>query len=225
MHFRAAYVFMISVVLLPALAVRTSAAAPESAAGPVQEVMTLEEYLEKGGEEWFLTGKKEYPVQAMMVSKETSVHNDYEVVDYTVTDDGESVILKGTTGELWVSRLPKVISTYTKPDGSAVSAEDFAEKDVFIDLVTIPSSDTNFAMFVPNTVSVTVNTAWGDVLHTNLPNSPHGSGDYLICRVGDDGEPDLSDVWVMNGALFPNNYDTSHLNETEGAADSADSAE
>ena len=181
---------------------------------PGQTVMTLDEYNEKSSREWFLTGKKEYSVQGMMVSKETSFHNELEVTDYTVTDDGVTVILKGTLGEMWASKLPKVISTYTKTDGSKLSEKDFAEKDVFIDLKTIPSPDTNFAMFVPNTISVTVETAWGDILHTNLPNAPHGDGDFLVCRVGEDNAPDLSDVWVLNGVQFPETYDTTHMNET-----------
>lgn len=180
---------------------------------PDQKVMTLAEYLEISGEEWFHTGKKEYRVQAMMVSKETSFHNDLEVTDYTVTDDGITVILKGTADELWTSKLEKVKSTYIKPDGSPVSEADFAEKDVFIDLITIPSPDSNYAMFVPKTISVSVETAWGSVLHTNLPNAPHGDGDFLVCRVGEDGKPDLSDVWVLNGVLFPQNYDTTHFHE------------
>ena len=180
---------------------------------PGQEVMTLDEYLKKGDEEWFRTGKNEYTVQAMMVSKETSFHNDLEVVDYTVTDDGVTVVLKGTSDELWATKLSKVIATYTKPDGSEISEADFAEKDTFIDLVTIPDPDANFAMFVPNTISVTVETAWGNVLHTNLPNAPHGDGDFLVCRVGEDGKPDLSDVWGLNGVQFLKNYDTTHMNE------------
>ena len=171
-----------------------------------QEVMTLEVYLKKGSGNWFLTGKKRYSVQAMMVSKEISFRNELEAADYTVVDDGVTVILKGTVGELWTSELSKVISTYTKPDGSPVSAADFAVKDVFIDLVTIPSEDSNYAMFVPKTISVTVVTAWGNVLHTNLPNSPHGEGDYLVCRIGEDGNPDLTDVWVLNGVVFPETY-------------------
>ena len=183
-----------------------------------QKEMSLEEYLDAGDEQWFLTGKKEYPVQAMMVSKETSFHNDLEVVDYTVTDDGVTVVLKGTVGEMWATSLPKVIATYTKPDGSKLSEADFAKKDVYIDIVSIPSPDSNYAMFVPADITVTVETAWGDVLHTNLPNAPHGDGDYLVCRVGEDGEPDLSDVWVLNGVVFPNTYDTSHLEEWEEAA-------
>ena len=100
-----------------------------------------------------------------------------------------------------------------KPDGSKLSAKDFADKDVFIDIVTIPVHNSNFAIHVPNHVSVTVETAWGNVLHTNLPNAPHGEGDYLICNVGEDGEPSLSDVWIVNGLVFMDCYDTSHMKE------------
>ena len=198
--------FFASLLVFPA--VPAIAEVEDLECGPDQEVMTLEEFLKNSDGKWFLTGKKKYTVQAMMVSKETSFRNELEAVDYTAVDDGVTVVLKGTAGELWTSKLSKVISTYTKPDGSPVSASDFAEKDVFIDLVTIPSDDSNYAMFVPNTVSVTVVTSWGDVLHTNLPNAPHGEGDYLICRAGRDGRPDLSDVWVLNGVLFPENYNS-----------------
>ena len=46
--------------------------------------MTFGEYMEQGKEAWFLTGKNEYGVQAMMVSGETRFHNELEVTDYTV---------------------------------------------------------------------------------------------------------------------------------------------
>lgn len=183
---------------------------------PGQTVMTLEEYLEKSCEEWFLTGKKEYSVQAMMVSDEISFRNELEAADYTVRNDGVTVVLKGTVGEMWTSKLAKVISTYTKPDGSGITEDDFSEKDRFIDLITIASPDSNFAMFVPAGISVTVKTAWGDILHTNLPNAPHGDGDFLVCRADKNGQPDLSDIWVLNGVLFPENYDTSHRIEQTG---------
>lgn len=181
--------------------------------GENQMIMTMAEYLEQSENEWFLTGKKEYTVQAMMPSKETSFHNELEVVDYTVTNDGITVILKGTLGEMWTSKLSKVISTYTKADGSEITEKDFEVKDRNIDLKTKAAPDTNYAMHVPNDISVTVETSWGDVLHTNLPNAPHGNGDFLVCRAGEDGEPDLSDVWVLNGALFPENYETENMKE------------
>ena len=181
--------------------------------GENQMIMTMAEYLEQSENEWFLTGKKEYTVQAMMPSKETSFHNELEVVDYTVTNDGITVILKGTLGEMWTSKLSKVISTYTKADGSEITEKDFEVKDRYIDLKTKAAPDTNYAMHVPNDISVTVETSWGDVLHTNLPNAPHGDGDFLVCRAGEDGEPDLSDVWVLNGVLFPENYETENMKE------------
>ena len=169
-----------------------------------------EDYIAAHAEDFFLTGKTEYAIQGMMVSKDTSFHNDLENVDYTATDDGESVVLKGTVGEQWVAKLSKVLETYTKADGSALTEQDFTEhKDTFIDLKTKAEPDTNFACFVPADVRLTVNTAWGDVLHVNDPASEHGYGDYLVCP-NKDGQPDFSDVWVVNGAIFANTYDTAN---------------
>jgi len=173
-----------------------------------QNDMSLEEYLEKGGEKWFLTGKRAYTVQAMMVSKETSFHNELEVTDYTVNDDGVTVILKGAVGEMWASKLPKVISTYTRLDGSVLSEDDFAAKDRYIDILALPEPDSYYAMYVPLGISVTVETEWGDVLHSNLTGAPHGEGDYIVCRADENGEPDLSDIWILNGVVFSKYYET-----------------
>ena len=191
---------------------------PSNQEEKVQVYLTLEEYLKTGTEQWFLTGKKKYSVQAMMVSKETSFRNELEVTDYTVRDDGVTVILKGAFDEMWTSKLSKAINTYRKPDGSPLTEKDFDQKDIFVDLITIPEPDIYLAMYVPLSVSVTVNTAWGDVLHTNLQNAPHGEGDYLVCRAGENGEPDLSDVWVLNGVIFPEYYDTDDNVRAEDAA-------
>ncbi|WP_294553588.1 S-layer homology domain-containing protein, partial [uncultured Pseudoflavonifractor sp.] len=70
-----------------------------------------EAYIQAHADDFFLTGKTEYTIQGMMVSREISFHNDLENVDYTVTDDGESVVLKGTVGEQWVTKIDKVIET------------------------------------------------------------------------------------------------------------------
>ncbi len=178
-----------------------------------QTDLSFEEYLEQGGEKWFLTGKRAYTVQAMMVSKETSFHNELEVADYTVDDDGVTVILKGTVGEMWVSKLPNVIATYTRLDGGALSVDDFAAKDRYIDILALPEPDSYYAMYVPLSISVTVETEWGDVLHSNLPGAPHGEGDYIVCRASENGEPDLSDIWILNGAVFPKYYETDHISK------------
>ena len=53
-----------------------------------QRQMSLSEYLSETSENWFLTGKKEYTVQAIMVSKEMTFHNELEVVDLVARDAG-----------------------------------------------------------------------------------------------------------------------------------------
>ena len=178
-----------------------------------QNDMSLGEYLERGREKWFLTGKRAYTVQAMMVSKEVSFHNELEVADYSVDDDGITVILKGAVGEMWASKLPNVISTYTRPDGSALSEDDFAAKDRYIDILALPEPDSYYAMYVPLGISVTVETEWGDVLHSNLPGAPHGRGDYIVCRANENGEPDLTDIWILNGAVFSKYYETDNISK------------
>ena len=94
-----------------------------------------------------------------------------------------------------------------------ISENDFAIRDTYIDLITRAEPDTYYAMYVPPDISVTVITAWGDELHTNLPNAPHDDGDYLVCRINENGEPDLSDIWILNGLVFPEYYDTDHMTD------------
>ena len=202
--------FLVIIVVGLVMAVLSGCSANK---GKNQKSLSLTEYLSETNENWFLTGKKEYTIQAMMVSQEKKFHNDLEVVDYVAADDGETVVLKGTRDEIWTSPLSKVIARYKKPDGSGLSKEDFVNKDVFIDIVTIPAMDTYYAMHVPKDIAVFVETAQGDMLHTNLPNAPHGEGDYLICTVGEDGGPNLLDIWDLNGLVFWDCYDTSHINE------------
>ena len=169
--------------------------------------MDASDFISENLDKAFLTGKTSYTIEGRMVSEPTEVYNQLELVSYSVEPDGDSVILTGTLGEEWVSPVEKVVSTYTKEDGSALNAEDFTshlgEK---IKLKTISELGTNFALFVPADTVVRVETAWGDILYTNASEAPHGNGDYLVCNnVG--GSPDLSDVWVVNGAVFPSTYD------------------
>ncbi len=167
-------------------------------------------YISEHQGEAFLTGKTSYEITGRMVSEPTTVYNPLELVTYDVANDGESVILKGTVGEEWVANISKVLSTYTRPDGSALSAEDFTNNlDQEVALKTVAEPGTNYALFVPAGTVVKVDTAWGDTLYTNSGDAPHGEGDYLVCSAVD-GEPDLSDVWVVNGEVFPSTYDMSN---------------
>ena len=163
---------------------------------------SMEDYLATTEYEWFATGKTDYMIQGKMVSQDTEVYNELEDAHYTAQPNGADVILKGTVGEEWVTKLEKVIQTYTKADGSELTAEDFTA-DTYIELKT--------------KLQVEVQTSWGDVLQANRAGVPHGEGDYLVCAVGEDGQPDLTDVWVVNGAVFPSTYDMTNA-ETEPSA-------
>ena len=178
-------------------------AATLSASGPINAL----DYIAENGDRAFVTGKIDYTVKGMMVAEPADIYNELELVSYHAEDDGESVVLEGTVGEQWVTKLPKVLSTYTHLDGTPLAEEDFTScKGSFIDIRTIPDTDANFALFVPADTVVEVQTAWGDILYANASDAPHGEGDYLVCR-NDGGQPDLSDIWVVNGAVFPATYD------------------
>lgn len=105
------------ILLLSLFALTSCAETSDVKDEQAQISMIFEDYMDQGAEKWFLTEKNEYSVQAMMVSKETSFHNELEVTDYTVTDDGVSVILKGKLDEMWVSKLPKVTSAVYHSEG------------------------------------------------------------------------------------------------------------
>ncbi len=81
--------------------------------------------------------------------------------------------------------------------------------DTYIDLKAIPTTG-NFSFYVSANAQLTVNTSRGDVLHVNRIGVPHEDGDSLICAVGEDGQPNLSDVWVVNGAIFDDTYDMTY---------------
>ncbi len=167
--------------------------------------ITVFDDIDKSG--FFPTGKLSYVIQGMMVSRDFPFSNYLEDVAYVAKPNGSDVVLKGLVDELWRSSLDKVIKTYTKEDGSALTAADF-KPDQYIKLKT-KAEGGYFACFVPKVKLVQVQTSWGDTLTANRPEVPHGDGDYLICRAGKDGQPDFSDVWIVNGVVFPLTYDMS----------------
>lgn len=155
---------------------------------------------------FFPTHKTNYMIRGRVTAVRELVKNDLEGTYYE-TQPFEDVILRGVSDETWVAPLSKVLSTYTNADGSPLTAADFLLSR-YTDLYAKPTVE-NFAAFIPVESIVKVNTAWGDVLYANAPGVPHGKGDYLVCRANEKGEPDFSDVWVVNGAIFPHTYDTS----------------
>lgn len=169
------------------------------------EMLTLEDI---NKEDFKPTSKVSYTIEGKVVSKAEEVTNVLEGATYTAEPESD-VILKGTVEELWVTPMEKVLKTYTKVDGSELTAEDF-EADTYITLQTKPGNPV-FAAFVPKDTQVEIQTAWGDTLIANRPEVEHGEGDYIVCDAGEDGQPNFEDVWVVNGKVFETTYDMSRM--------------
>lgn len=159
---------------------------------------------------FFLVAKNAYSVQGKTVSEPTEFVNCFEGTSYRVLPGTGDIILKGPAGELWRAPYEQVRDTYTKPDGSKVRLSDFVP-DIFVNLMTGKTDFDYFACHVPLSVHMRVITAWGDELETNREGVAHGEGDYVVCRKGKDNLPDFSDIWVVNGLLFPHTYILTHL--------------
>lgn len=148
--------------------------------------------------------KKSYVVEVMLPDKPTKVKNFLEGAEYLAQPSEGAVITKGTVGEMWVAKMEKVCKTYKKLDGTALTPNDLTPGR-FIRVKTVQADVFNYAMFVPSPKMFAVQTGWGDVLVTNLPDVPHGKGDFIVCGEKD-GKPDLSDMWVVNGSVFDSTY-------------------
>lgn len=135
---------------------------------------------------------------------------------YTVKD--QDVVLSGTRGELWVTSIAKVQKTYqvsaggqwgnnwskaTQERGATVNGQ-FVLPWIKIRAMGEAASGT-FACFVPLAQKGQIRTSWA-VLNFNAPGVEHGLGDFILCAKGADGRPNLSDRWVVNGAVFADTY-------------------
>lgn len=161
---------------------------------------------------WKRTNKKNYSVYVCMPKIGTHVFNRLEGSKY-VTDNNKRFVLSGTVGEQWVIDAGKLAKTYSFADGTPITPDTLKRKmhGGIIDwtlLKTLQSGGClNWAFYLPaNIINLPVQTSWGDTLLANRPEVSHGIGDFLVCRDAG-GRPNLSDMWVVNGEVFPNTYD------------------
>ena len=154
-----------------------------------------------------------YKVSTVKVHKEGGVFKVINYLEGAVYDicDPDSplspdtkILLLGTVNELWGVPIKKILTQYTKPDGSPLSVSDFKANRP----ITIQSKPSNlcYAAYIPKNTLVRVDTAWGDTLLANRPGVPHGRGDFLVCNADEMGNPALNDTWVVNGNVFSTTY-------------------
>ena len=149
----------------------------------------------------------------------TKIHNHLERVDY-VTDYDLRFVLSGTVDEKWCVTLKQVQKAYTAIDGSEITEEWIKSLPGYnsktgvlgwIDILSRGDATTRWAChFTLENGSTDITTSWGAVLKANDPMVKHGEGDFIICADAG-GKPDFSDMWVVNGMVFPTTYDMSEI--------------
>ena len=162
---------------------------------------------------WKKTHKKSYEVYVCRPSLGAKCTNRLEGTNY-VTDQNKQFIISGTVGETWVIDVNKLAKTYTFADGEPITPDTLSRKcdnNGVMDwwrMKTRADADNNFAFFLPKSIqNFPVKTSWGDTLLANRPGIGHGYGDFLVCTDDGTGRPNLNDVWVVNGEVFPRTYD------------------
>lgn len=167
---------------------------------------------------WAKTQKVSYEIWAVRAQPGQPLHNKLEDADY-VTSESKDIVLSGTVGEQWPVTEGKLGSTYTAPDGSEL---DPAQMQDWTRIKTkADGKPTAFAIRVPGGLKdFPVQTSWGETLYANSSKTPgHGTGDYILASIGEDGKPNLQDMWVVNHDVFVTTYDmTNFAMETQGSA-------
>jgi hypothetical protein len=160
---------------------------------------------------WKRTHKKKYDVYVCMPNAGTSVGNFLEGAKYT-TNQNTPFVLSGTVGEQWVIDFKKLAKTYTFADGTEINGVRLKSKMQggiipWVKLTTRADAGTVWSCHLPTSVkNYPVKTSWGAVLQANRDGVKHGYGDFIMAS-DNGGTPNLKDVWVVNGLIFPRTYD------------------
>lgn len=161
---------------------------------------------------WKRTHKKQYSVYMCRPLPGTKCINKLAGAQ-CITDQRKQFILSGTIGETWVIDVNKLANTYNFADGTHITPETLknkCRKDGQIDWLKLTTKNDvalNWAFHLPLAIkNFPVKTSWGDMLYANRDGVGHLYGDFLVCADAG-GRPNLADVWVVNGEIFPRTYD------------------
>ena len=153
------------------------------------------------------TRKKKYFVYACIAPDGVRVRNVYERSEY-VTQQGNNVIISGTTGEQWVMPNNKLVHQYRTADGNPIDNNVLKSmRQRWVKLTPNPSADFLYACFIPKNQRFNIQTSWGAILEVNGSVGSNGKGDFILCPALPNGAPNLNDVWVVDGTIFPATYD------------------
>lgn len=133
---------------------------------------------------------------------------------YAVTQN-TPFVLAGTVGELWTISAEDLANKYTfiqngQPLNINQQTLQSRMKNDNLDWTLIrtihESKSNNMACFVPNAKKGQIRTSYGVVLNINGHGVSHGKGDFVVCGLLPNGQPNLADRWVVNGEIFATTY-------------------
>lgn len=166
---------------------------------------------------WKRTVAKCYEVYVCMPKQGTKVTNKFEGSSY-LTDANKPLVISGTAGECWVVDFNKLASKYVLMNNAPITYEEINSRLIkvgeqahvmdWLKIKVLPAKNMVYWTFhLPKKhTNFPVKTSWGDILLANRTGVKHDAGDFLICS-DRFGSPNLDNVWVINGTIFPRTYD------------------
>ena len=203
---------------------------PENLMGMLQDVNN-----------WKKTKKNIYSIYCTLVQPGVQCYNEFEDVHYTTNENqcvilsgtrGEQCIttLDNLAKTYYFTNsikadLPKRPIDPSNPKSALVDASQIingasvkarAKKGLlpWTEITTLPSqgSWTNYCFHLPLSVkNFPVKTSWGETLIANRDGIKHGVGDFILCSMTPDGQPNINDVWVVNGEIFADTYNKKNI--------------
>lgn len=130
------------------------------------------------------------------------------------------VVIAGTIGEMWTTDLNKLMRTYTflqsghpvQITPQLIKQRSNGETLPWTVIKTAADKTENYACFVPVKSKGQLQTAWGAVLNINGAGVSHGKGDFVVMAT-QNGKPNPSDRWVVNGLIFASTYATNNFGD------------
>lgn len=161
---------------------------------------------------WKRTAKKNYEVYMCKPGTGVKVQDKISGTPYVVNET-QAYVISGTVGDIETVDARTLAANYVLIDGTPINGQSMGKRanaDGLIDWTHLKAISKNggsaWAFHLPlNIKNFPVNTRKGGV-YANQQGLKHGVGDFLVCSdMG--GQPNLNDVQVVNGLIFPTTYD------------------
>lgn len=161
------------------------------------------------------TAIKKHEVHVCIPHIGTRVKNEFEGVEY-ITTKSFRIVTSGVLGEFSVISMDMLLSNYETQLGADINRiflttrlvyeEDTSITMPWIKCVVKEGKEGLWACNVPNDIQFRYITKVGVPILVNDPKTKHAKGDFIVCGSNSFGKPDLRYSWVVNGELFPTEY-------------------